>query len=134
MSKYRIKDLGLAIKRCNTGRGLFACEDIPKNVCILEYFGKELSREEEYKSKSKYLFAVNNRMTIDGYVAGNKARFINYACKPNSEYVVYKRKVYVFTRKKVKKGEEITVDYGREYYDEHIKESGCLCKDCYSRS
>jgi uncharacterized protein len=132
MSKYQIKDLNLAVKKCNTGRGLFAQEDIPKNVCITEYLGKELTTKEEYKSKSKYLFAVNTRLTIDGYIPGNIARFINYACKPNSEYVVYKRKVFVFTRKKVKKGDEITIDYGREYYDEHIKKSGCLCKDCFN--
>ena len=30
-------------------------------------------------------------------------------------------------RKAIKPGEEITYDYGKEYFDEHIKPFGCRC-------
>jgi SET domain-containing protein len=129
MSKFDVKEYDLKVKKCRTGRGLFANEDIPKGVCFLEYKGKELSEEEKYTSESRYLFEINKRVTLDGWVKGNNARFINYACKPNAEFETRKDKVYVFSIKKIKKGDQITIDYGEEYYNEYIK-GNCLCDSC----
>jgi SET domain-containing protein len=129
MSKFKVKNYKLKVKKCNTGRGLFAMEDIPKGDCILEYFGKELTEEEKYTSTSRYLFEINKKITIDGWVKGNIARYINYACKPNAEFDTYKNKIYVLALKKIKAGDQITIDYGEEYFDEYIK-GNCLCDSC----
>ena len=132
MSKFEVKEYKTAIRKASAGRGLFALEDIPAKTCVLEYFGKELTEEEKYTSNSKYLFEVNSKITIDGYFPGNKARFINFACEPNVEFDIHKNKIYVVTIKKVKAGEELSIDYGQEYYDEYIEPNGCKCVDCHS--
>lgn len=132
MTKFDIKKYDLKVQKCRTGRGLFANEDIPKGVCFLEYKGKELSEDEKYTSKSRYLFEINNQITLDGWIKGNIARFINYACKPNAEFDTKKNKVFVLSLKKIKKGEQITIDYGEEYFEEYIK-GKCLCDFCIKK-
>jgi SET domain-containing protein len=41
--------------------------------------------------------------------------------------------VILRARKKIKPGEEITYDYGREYFDIFLKPSGCKCAKCVER-
>jgi uncharacterized protein len=129
-SKYDIQDWGLRVKKSSAGLGLFATKDIPKGVCLIEYFGRFLEKGEEYTSKSKYLFEVNSRITIDGTDRKNIARYINHSCRPNSEVEIHKKRVYVFSKRKISAGEEINYDYGKEYVDEHIKPKGCKCAKC----
>ena len=129
MSKFDVKEFDLKVKKCKTGRGLFANEDIPKGVCFLEYKGRKLSEDEKYTSTSRYLFEINNKVTLDGWVKGNTARFINYACKPNAEFDTKGDRVFVLSLKKIKKGDQITIDYGEEYFEEYIK-GKCLCDFC----
>jgi SET domain-containing protein len=38
--------------------------------------------------------------------------------------------VILRARKKIKPGEEITYDYGREYFDIFLKPNGCKCAKC----
>ncbi len=118
------------VKRSSAGLGLFAGEDIPKGTCIIEYKGRQIKGQEEYTSTSKYLFEVHARMTIDGRDRSNTARYINHSCSPNAEPVTYKARVYIFAIKNIKEGEEIVYDYGKEYWDDHIKPMGCRCLKC----
>lgn len=120
----------LRIKRAKTGLGLFAGEPIKKGACIIEYTGRELSREEIYTSRSKYLFEISKKKTIDGSVRSNIARYINHACKPNCEIEIYKGNVFVMAKKNIKAGEELHYDYDTEYFDAYIKPKGCLCGSC----
>lgn len=129
MTKLKVTNYKVGVKKASAGRGLFALEEIPKGVCFLEYKGRELSEDEKYTSKSRYLFEINKKITLDGWIKGNKAKYINYACNPNSEFETKKDKVFVISLKKIKKGEEITIDYGEEYFEEYIK-GGCLCESC----
>lgn len=129
-NKYQIEDWGLKVKKSKAGLGLFATKDIPKGICMIEYFGRELSEEEQYTSRSKYLFEINSKITIDGGSRENTARYINHSCKPNSEVEIKNKKVYIFSRKKIKAGEELCYDYGKEYFNEHIKKGGCRCVGC----
>lgn len=131
-SKYTPGGFGLAVKKARAGRGLFAKEDIPKGVCITEYFGRTLSQEEEYTSRSRYLFEVTKKKTIDGWYKGNVARYINHSCKPNCEVEIYKKRVWVFAKRKIKAGEELGYDYGKSYFDAFLKPIGCRCTKCMS--
>jgi SET domain-containing protein len=97
---------------------------------LIEYFGRELSKEEQYTSRSKYLFEINSKKTIDGTVRENIARYINHSCKPNCEVEIKKGRVLIFSKRKIKKGEELSYDYGKEYWNEHIKPIGCKCSAC----
>ena len=128
--KYIPGDYKLKVKRSYAGLGLFALEEIPKDVCIIEYFGRIISPEEEYTSNSKYLFEINSRKTIDGTDRKNIARYINHSCRPNCEPRIHKGKVYILSIKKIIPSEELCYDYGKEYFNEHIKPNGCRCPKC----
>ncbi len=121
---------GLQVKRSSAGLGLFATRPYKKGERIIEYFGREISKEEEYTSKSLYLFEVNSRKTIDGTQRDNFARYINHSHKPNCEPNIVKGRVWIDAIKSIKPGEELTYDYGDEYFKEHIKPYGCKCVKC----
>ena len=128
--KYVPGEFILKVKRSSAGLGLFAGEPIPKGKCIIEYVGRVISKEEEYKSKSQYLFEVTKNKTIDGTARTNTARYINHSHAPNCEVEIYKGRVFIFSRKNIKEGEELSYDYGKEFVDVHIIPKGCKCMRC----
>jgi SET domain-containing protein len=119
-----------AVKRAATGLGLFAVELIPARRRIIEYVGRLVANEEVEKSRGKYFFGVNSKWSIDGSARSNTARYINHSCKANAEAFIAGRRVWVWSKRSIKVGEEITIDYGREYFDDHIKPKGCKCNEC----
>lgn len=116
------------------GLGLYTKEDIPKDACVIEYTGRVISKEEEMKSRSRYLFTVTKNKTIDGSMRENTARYINHSCKPNSEAVIHKGRVYIFSIKPIKAGDAITYDYGKEYFDEYLSKGRCKCDSCLKKA
>ena len=122
------------IKRSNTGLGLFALKPIPKGKRIIEYTGPLIANEVVEISRGKYFFGVNTKWSIDGSPRNNIARYINHSCKPNSEALVSGRRVWIWSKKNILVGEEITYDYGKEYFDVVIKPVGCKCEKCDSGS
>lgn len=132
-SKFEPGDFDLKPKRSSAGIGLFAFSPIPKGACIIEYFGRTISSEEEYTSNSKYLFEINSKRTIDGAVKANIARYINHGCKPNAEPEIRKGRVFIMAKKNIEPGQEIVYDYGKEYWNHHIKPKGCKCGSCMNK-
>lgn len=126
---YNPGDFNLVVKRSKTGLGLYTEQEIPKNACVIEYTGRQLSTEEEEKSRSKYLFEVNARKTIDGTPRSNTARYINHSCRPNCEPNIYKGRVYIHARRRIKPGEELNYDYGKNYFNAYLKDI-CRCPKC----
>ena len=129
-SKFEPIGYKLRIGRSRTGLGLYAGEDIKKGTCVIEYVGREISKDEQYTSRSKYLFEINSKKTIDGAVRTNTARYINHSCLPNCEIDIHKARVFVMAKKNIKAGEELNYDYDSEYFNEYIKPKGCLCQKC----
>jgi SET domain-containing protein len=131
----KTEDFKLKTKRAHKGAGLglFAEEDIPKGKFIIEYFGREISQEEQCTSKSKYLFEINSKKTIDGTIRENTARYINHSCRPNCEVEIKKGRVLVFSKRNIEAGEELSYDYGKEFWNEHIKPIGCKCLKCLNK-
>jgi uncharacterized protein len=124
---------GVAVKRSFAGLGLFASRPYKKGERVIEYVGRTISKEEEFSSRSKYLFEISKDRTIDGKPSINVAGYINHSCKPNCEPVIWRGHVFIKTTKAIKPGEEFTYDYGKEYFDEHIEPYGCRCpahKNC----
>jgi len=70
---------------------------------------------------------------IDGSLRSNKARYINHSCAPNCEIDIRNKRVYVFAKRNIKTGEELTYDYDTEYFDMYIKPKGCRCTKCESK-
>ncbi len=123
----------LQVRRSKTGRGIFTNEEIPRGACIIEYTGRPATQSEIKGNTGKYLFWTSKTTMIDGNIAGNRARFINHSCVPNCEIDIRKQRVYVFAKRIIQAGEELTYDYDTEYFDTHIKPVGCLCSRCFSR-
>ena len=120
--------------------GVYTKEDIPKATKIIEYVGELISKEEgdkradEQEKKSKenpkygrvYIFDLNKKYDLDGNFPWNLARFINHSCKPNCKYKKEGNKIWIVSKRNVKKGEEITFDYGYDLKD--YKEHVCKCR------
>jgi SET domain-containing protein len=119
-----------AVKRAATGLGLFAIESIPARKRIIEYIGPLISNQEVEKRFGKYFFGVNTKWSIDGSARLNTARYLNHSCRPNAEAFISGRRVWVWSKRKIKTGEELTIDYGKEYFDDHIQPTGCKCEGC----
>ena len=117
----------LQVKKSFSGLGLFAGEDIPKDEFIIEYQGPLLNNEQADEKGGKYLFEIDDETVIDGSDRKNLARYINHSCRPNAEAEVDGRRVYIHAKRKISAGEEITYNYGKEYFNDHITAGGCKC-------
>lgn len=118
------------VKRSSAGLGLFAARPFKKGERIIEYFGRTITNAEAYTSRSKYLFEVHSRKTIDGAARRNTARYINHACRPNCTPEIERGRIFIDAKRNIQTGEELTYDYGKEYVDTHIRPRGCRCAAC----
>jgi len=125
------KDFSVIKAEKGAGLGLKTKVPFKKGDFIIEYIGiRKENKDIEYHT-GKYLFEVNSKYTIDGSPRWNLARYINHSCKPNSEVEISRDgKIKIEAIKNIKEGEEITYDYGKEYFDEFIKPIGCKCSKC----
>ena len=118
-------------------RGLFATRNIKKGTRIIEYKGKIITKNETEKNlkfdndKDIYLFNLNSRYDLDGDYSWNTARLANHSCNPNCEVVGKGLKLWIESIKDIKKGEELSYDYGFSF-DEDFKDYPCKCnsKNC----
>lgn len=119
------------IKRTTRGLGLFTLGPIPAGKRIIEYTGPLISSEEvDRRPTGKYFFGVNSNWSVDGTPRSNLARYINHSCRPNAEAIVAGRRVWIWSKRAIKAGEELSYNYGKEYFDVHIKPIGCKCAEC----
>ena len=118
------------VGRSRTGLGLFALEPIRKGEFIAEYWGKLVRWNDVDNLQGKYLFDLNKRWAIDGSDRRNTARYINHSCKPNADPYEVKRKIKIYARRTIRPGEEITYNYGKEYFDDILAPIGCRCAAC----
>jgi SET domain-containing protein len=118
-------------KRGINGLGLFTTVPIKKGDCIIEYVGPILTTDDEVNARGgQYLFEVSKKKTIDGSVRSNTARYINHSCRPNCEVEIKKTRVFVYAKRAIKPGEELSYDYGKSFWNEYIKPKGCRCEKC----
>jgi uncharacterized protein len=113
--------------------GLFAARDIKKGEFIIEYKGdKILNKEMENTDKYadfRYIIELNDKWCLDGNIKNNPAKYINHSCLPNSYYQGTGRRVLIYATKNIKEGEEITVNYGKVYFNSFLKDV-CGCPKC----
>lgn len=123
------------IARARTGLGLFATEVIPKGVRIVEYSGKIITNAEAdaMPGKPRYLYNLSRTHTLDGSPRSNLGRYANHSCKPNAIIYVYGGRIWIKSLREIRPGEEITYDYGKEYFDAFIGKENCLCVKCTAR-
>jgi len=119
-----------AVRRSNTGLGLYTLRPIRAGKRIIEYVGLIVTNEVVERSRGKYFFRIDEDYAIDGKARSNAARYINHSCLPNAEAFIYGRKVWIYSKRAVSAGEQITIDYGEAYVHAHMNEAGCKCVVC----
>ena len=128
----------IRIRRSKTGLGLFATAPFRTGQPIVEYSGPRIpTRQAQAREKargSRYMFEIDRNWTIDGSVRSNIARYANHACRPNAEAYLSKGRIMLRAVRPIADGEEITYDYGEEYFDLFLKAAGCRCASCVSRA
>ena len=128
------------------GYGVFASSDIKKGARIIEYIGEKISKSQGDKRSaarlkkyldsnitgSVYIFELNKKYDIDGSPRYNKARYINHSCDPNCEVEIVKDRIWISSIKNIKKGSELSYDYGYSFDKDDYKDHRCKCssKNC----
>ena len=79
---------------------------------------------------NRYLYEINRRWTIDGSTRRNLGRYANHSCRPNAESDLVRGKIILRAIKLIRPGDEITYDYGEEYFELFIRPAGCKCVKC----
>lgn len=120
----------LVVRRAATGLGLFALRDIKAGRRIIQYVGPVVTAEEVARRRGRYFFEIDEHYAIDGSARSNTARYINHSCAPNAEAFITGRRIWVWSKKDIKAGEEVTLDYGEAYFDDYIRPNGCRCAEC----
>jgi len=118
--------------KSSAGFGLRTLKDIKKGELVIEYTGRKTSNAAAERNPNRYQFDLDEKWTIDGSPRSNTARYINHSCRPNCEAVHYTdtNEIGIEAIRNIKAGEELTYDYGKEYFNEYIKPVGCKCEKC----
>jgi len=114
-----------------TGKGLFAREGYRAGDFIVEYTGVKIPTKEADMHRGRYLFELDDKWTIDGEPTNSPARYINHCCLPNAEARIERqddgKHIMMYALRDILPEEEITIDYGEEYYNDFIRPVGCKC-------
>jgi SET domain-containing protein len=116
------------------GRGVYAAKLISKGTRIIEYAGERTSWEDTSDDEDDphtFIFGLGSGEVINAGSGGNEARWINHCCEPNCEAFEEEGRVFIYAKRKIEPGEELSFDYALEI-DEPItekqkKEFECLC-------
>lgn len=121
------------VGRSRAGLGLFANAAIKKGTDIVEYTGERIPVAVADARATKYLFEIDDAWTVDGSARSNVARYINHSCEPNAEAEIDgDNRIFIIATRDIQRGEEITFDYGDEYFNEFIRPGGCRCMRCHT--
>ncbi|HEY6292489.1 MAG TPA: SET domain-containing protein-lysine N-methyltransferase [Terriglobia bacterium] len=105
--------------------GIYAGQTIPPGRKVIEYTGEKINRREAKRRKhTHYLFELDSYWTIDGSVEGSGAEFINHSCNPNLATRILRGHILYFSLRRIKKGEELTIDYNFDWDVDRVK---CVC-------
>jgi SET domain-containing protein len=121
------------VGKSRTGLGLFALKPIKKGTLIIEYKGRKMRAEKADELDTKYVYEINSRWSVDGASRSNIARYGNHSCRPNAESDTRGHTIFIRATKNIEAGQEITYDYGSDYFKAFIKPHGCLCDKCIAK-
>ncbi len=110
-----------------TGRGLFAGCAIPARAKIGEFEGEVISiREARRRARGRTVVAIVEleRKAIDATGTGRGFRYINHSCAPNTFTRLTCDRAEFYALRRIRAGEELTVDYGLSHHDGQL---ACRC-------
>lgn len=109
------------------GTGCFAKENIPARKKVGSLGGKVVSKKEAEEiaagKKSISLVELWNGKVIDAS-REKGVRYINHSCAPNTFMRTLNYHVEFYALRKIRKGEELTCDYGPTHHDGAL---ACRC-------
>jgi SET domain-containing protein len=110
------------------GKGAFALQSIPAKKKIGNLGGEIISLREARKraaqTKRVAMVEFGDGRALDASVNPNQLRYINHSCNPNTYMRVAFAKVEFYSLRPIKKGEELTCNYGPTHHDGKLK---CEC-------
>lgn len=111
------------------GKGIFAAKDFSENETICEFGGEIIDEAECIKRENEnnvYIFWYDGNNYID--VQNDEIiKYLNHSCSPNCRIEQGEKEftLKIVACKKIRKGDEITIDYGYpEIYE------NCSCEYC----
>jgi uncharacterized protein len=129
-SPYKLHVVRSSIHRL----GVRAGENIPAGRKIIEYTGERISRAEARRRFLRgspgrprglnYLAQLDPYWTIDGGVRGNGAELINHCCEPNLKLRKLRGRLWLFSLRRIRAGEELGYDYK---FSKKGKRTRCHC-------
>jgi SET domain-containing protein len=118
------------------GQGVFACRALPRGHVVGAYAGRRYSAEEalarDWDNARTYVFALSDGSYVDGHEGGNHTRLINHSCAPNCRAVEVRhddgrREILIETRRRLRVGEELSLDYRLDVGDDDPAAYRCRC-------
>ncbi len=113
------------------GKGAFAGKAIEAKRKLGNMGGEIISYKEAQKRVKKQpgnvLFMVefdHEDIALDASINSNALRYINHSCDPNTYMRRAYQKVEFYTLRPIRKGEELTCDYGETHHDGKLP---CRC-------
>jgi hypothetical protein len=108
-------------------KGVYATKEFTQYDCIGEYTGV-VKTDDDLPDNGIYSFHLKKDVSIDATESGNELRYINsylnIAKEPNIicsiTHINKKPVVLYICSKDIANGEELLIDYGKEYNDEFI--------------
>jgi uncharacterized protein len=109
------------------GRGLFAGCAIPARAKIGEFEGEVISiREARRRARGRKVVAIVelDGKAIDATRTRRGFRYINHSCAPNTFTRLTPDRAEFYALRRIRVGEELTVDYGLSHHDGQL---ACRC-------
>lgn len=115
------------------GKGAYALQNIPARKKIGDLGGVIITMKEAMQL-IKDLKVINcveldNNLALNASANPNDMRFINHSCNPNCYIRVSKNRVEFYALKNIKKGQELSCDYGETHHEGTLP-CKCGAKNC----
>lgn len=115
------------------GKGAYALQRIPARKKIGDLGGVIITMKEAMKLiknlKVINLVELDNDLALNASAEPNDMRFINHSCGPNTYLRVMKDRVEFYALRDIKKGEELSCDYGETHHEGKLP-CKCGAKNC----
>lgn len=111
------------------GKGAFTLQQIEARKKIGNLGGEVISLREARKraaaTKRVAMVEFGDGRALDASIQANELRYVNHSCSPNTYMRVCYSKVEFYSLRILKKGEELTCNYGETHHDGKLK---CKCR------
>lgn len=115
------------------GKGAYAVQAIPARKKIGDLGGVIITMKEAMRLirdlKVINCVELDNDLALNASANPNDMRFINHSCDPNTFMRVMRNRVEFYALKRIKKGEELSCDYGETHHEGTLP-CKCGAKNC----